>query len=104
MSLEAWYLANLDASEGWRLNPQEVIAGTAAVSADDHAEAESLIHPAPISNHKGRARIRIPKLLTAFVAQSGTLARAKIIVSLEDKSLAVWTFAAFQTHFGVIGR
>ena len=104
MSLEAWYLANLDASEEWSLDPQAVIAGTATLSADDLAEAGSLIYPAPISNHRGRPRIRVPKLLTTFAAQSGTLARAKIFVTLEDHSLAVWTFSAFQTHFGSIGR
>ena len=103
MSLEAWYLVNLEASEEWSIDPQAVIAGGVDLSADDLAEAQSLILPATISIHKGRSRIRIPKLLTFFAAQSGTFARAKIIVALESQSLAVWTFGAFQTHFGTIG-
>ena len=104
MSLEAWYLANLEASEEWNIDPQAVIAGRVDISAGDLADAQSLIYPAAISIHKGRSRIRIPKLLTTFAAQSGTLARAKIIVALESQSLAVWTFDAFQSHFGSIGR
>ena len=102
MSLEAWYLANLDASEEWSLDPEAVIAGTVPLNADDLAEAQSLIHRARISNHKGRTRVTIPKLLTTFAAQSGTLASAKIMVTLEKQSLSVWTYSAFQTHFGSI--
>ena len=102
MSLEAWYLADLDASEAWSLDPKDVITGTVPLNSDDLAEAQSLIHSARISNHKGRSRIRIPKLLTTFAAQSGALASARIMVTLEKKSLAVWTYSAFQTHFGSI--
>ncbi len=104
MSLEAWYLADLDASEEWSLDPQAVTAGTATLNANDLAEARNLIYPVPISVHKRRLRIRVPKLLTIFAAQSGTRVRTKIMVSLEGESLAVWTYSAFQTHFGSIGR
>lgn len=102
MSLEAWYLANLDISEEWSLDPQAVSTGTAALSTDELAEARGLIYPAPISLHRGRSRIRVPKLLTTFAARSGTLARTKVIVTLEGQSVAVWTFRALQTHFGSI--
>lgn len=104
MSLEAWYLADLDVSEEWGLEPQSVIDGTAAISADDLIEAHSLIYPTTISLHKDRLRITVPKLLTTFAAGSGPLARTKIMVSLEGESLAVWTYSAFQTHFGSVGK
>ena len=103
MNLEAWYLTDLEASEQWTLDPQAVSAGTAELSADDLDDARNLIFPTKISIHKNRPRITVPKLLTTFAARSGSLMRAKIIVSNEGQSLAVWTFQAFQTHFGSIG-
>lgn len=102
MSLEAWYLADLESSEEWNLDPHGVTAGSADLSADELAEARGLIYPAPISRHRDRWRIKVPKLLTTFAAQSEGLTRAKIIISLEGESLAVWTFRAFQAHFGSI--
>lgn len=102
--LEAWYLTDLEASEEWSLDPGEVIAGTVELGTDDLHEARNLIYPTTISFHNNRPRITVPKLLTIFAAHPGALAGAKIIISLEGNSLAVWTFTAFQTHFGSVGK
>ena len=103
MRLEAWYLTDLEAAEEWSLDPREVTAGTIELGIDNLYEAQNLIYPTTISFHNDRPRIKVPKLLTIFAAHPGALSGAKIIVSLEGKSLAVWTFSAFQTHFGSIG-
>ena len=97
-------MTDLEATEEWSLDPGEVIAGTVELGTDDLHEARNLIYPTTISFHNNRPRITVPKLLTIFAAHPGALAGAKIIISLEGNSLAVWTFTAFQTHFGSVGK
>jgi hypothetical protein len=105
MLLEAWYLTDLSAHEEWTIDPHAVSAGSSALSltADELAEARSLVVPTQITFHKERWRIRVPKLLSYFASQAEYPSRPKIMVSLENASAAVWTFRAFQAHLGSIG-
>ena len=105
MRLEAWYLANLSVQEEWAIDPHAVTAGSATLpfTADELAEARSLVVPTQITFHKERWRIRVPKLVTYFATQAEYPSRPKVMVSLENASAAVWTFRAFQAHLGSIG-